>query len=132
MGYKYIMNSLSQSFIISSFLTFLACIFSESISLKYHCTFSLYKVIDFTIGEFSRPSYETFYRYQLPIIWLTRHHLLLPITLFTEHHLLILGNTCTYHNYRSLRLPDTTYYYHSYWSHWFIRHHLPLPQLLVT
>ena len=44
MSYKYIMNPSSQRFSISSFLTFLAYIFSESISLKYHCTFSLYKV----------------------------------------------------------------------------------------
>jgi hypothetical protein len=33
-------------FNISLFLTFLACIFSESISLEYHYTFFLYKVID--------------------------------------------------------------------------------------
>jgi len=46
------MNPTSQRFTISSFLTFLAYIFLKSISLKYHCIFSLYKVNAFTIGEF--------------------------------------------------------------------------------
>jgi hypothetical protein len=52
MGYKYAMNPTSQRFTISSFLTFLAYIFSKSICLKYHCILSLYKVNAFTIGEF--------------------------------------------------------------------------------
>jgi hypothetical protein len=46
MHYKYTMNHSSQMFIISLFL-----IFSEFISLKYHHTFSLYKVTAFTIKE---------------------------------------------------------------------------------
>ena len=54
-------------FTISLFLIFLAYIFSESIFLKYHCTFSLYKVIDFTIEESLHPSNEIFYKYQLPL-----------------------------------------------------------------
>ena len=49
MCYKYIMNPLSQKFTISSFSTFLSYIFSESIFLKYHCIFSLYKVTDLSI-----------------------------------------------------------------------------------
>ena len=36
MGCKYTMNPLNSKFINSSFLTFLAYIFSKSISLKYH------------------------------------------------------------------------------------------------
>jgi hypothetical protein len=65
MGYKYIMNPLSQRFTISSFSIFLAYVFLESISLKYHCTFSFYKVTDFTIEEFRHPSKGTFCKYQL-------------------------------------------------------------------
>jgi uncharacterized membrane protein len=53
--HKYTMNASSQMFTIFSFLIFLAYIFSESISLKYHYTFSLYKVIDFTIRKSPRP-----------------------------------------------------------------------------
>jgi len=41
MDYKYLMNPLSSKFTISLSLIFLAHIFSESISLKYHCIFSL-------------------------------------------------------------------------------------------
>jgi hypothetical protein len=55
MCYKYTMNPSSQRFTISSFSIFLAYIFLESISLKYYYGFSLYKVTDFTIGEFSCP-----------------------------------------------------------------------------
>jgi hypothetical protein len=55
MGYKYTMNPSSQRFTISSFSIILEYIFLESISLKYHCAFSLYKVTDFTIREFSCP-----------------------------------------------------------------------------
>jgi hypothetical protein len=68
MCYKYIMNPLSQKFTISSFSTFLSYIFSESVFLKYHCIFSLYKVTDFTIKESSHPSKEIFYMYQLLVI----------------------------------------------------------------
>jgi hypothetical protein len=91
MCYKYIMNPLSQKFTISSFSTFLSYIFSESVFLKYHCIFSLYKVTDFTIKESSHPSKEIFYMYQLLVIWLTKHHPLLPLFLITyliRHHLL--------------------------------------------
>jgi hypothetical protein len=49
MSYKYIMNPLNSRFKIFSFLTFSVYIFLESIFLKYHCTFSLYKVIDLNI-----------------------------------------------------------------------------------
>jgi len=77
MSYKYTMNPSSQRFTISSFST--AYIFSEYLFLKYYCTFSLYKVTDFTIGESPRPSKETFCRYQLPVTKLIRHHLL-PVT----------------------------------------------------
>jgi hypothetical protein len=50
MSYKYTMNPSSQMFIISSFSP--AYIFSELIlSLKYYCTFSLYKATDFTFEE---------------------------------------------------------------------------------
>jgi hypothetical protein len=95
MSYKYTMNSSSQKFTISSFSILLAYIFSEFIYLKYYCTFSLYKVIDFNIGEFWHPSKRIFCRYQLPITWLTRHHLLLPqllATCLTRHYLLPLTN----------------------------------------
>jgi hypothetical protein len=88
---KYIMNPLSQKFTISSFSTFLSYIFSESIFLKYHCIFSLYKVTDFTIKESSHPSKKIFYMYQLLVIWLTKHHSLLPlffVTYLIRHHLL--------------------------------------------
>ena len=47
---KYIMNPSNSWLTISLFLTFLAYIFSEPISLKYHCTFFLYKVIDLSIS----------------------------------------------------------------------------------
>jgi hypothetical protein len=80
---------------ISSFSIFLAYIFLESTSLKYHCTFSLYKVTDFTIRESPCLSKGTFCRYQLSVTWLTRHHLLLlqlPVTCFTRHYLLSLTN----------------------------------------
>jgi len=88
MGYKYTMNHLSQRFTISSFSTFSVCIFSESISVKYHYIFSLYKITDFIIGESLCPLKETLCKYLLLIIWLTRHHLLLS-------------------QYRSLGLPVT-------------------------
>ena len=81
--------------LISSFSIVLAYIFLESTSLKYHCTFSLYKVTDFTIRESPCLSKGTFCRYQLPVTWLTRHHLLLlqlPVTCFTRHYLLSLIN----------------------------------------
>jgi len=68
MCYKYIMNPSSQKFTISSFLTFLSYIFSESIFLKYLCIFFLYKVTDhFTIKESLHPSKDIFYMYQLPV-----------------------------------------------------------------
>ena len=51
MHYKYTVNPSSQMFIIFLFLMFSVYIFSESISLKYYHTFSLYKVIAFTIRE---------------------------------------------------------------------------------
>jgi hypothetical protein len=44
--YKYTLIPLSQRFTISAY------VFSEFIFLKYLYTFSFYKVIDFTIGEF--------------------------------------------------------------------------------
>jgi hypothetical protein len=72
-SYKYTMNPSSKRFTISSF--FSVYIFSKHISLEYYCIFSLYKVIDFIIGESTRSSKET--RHQLSVIWLTRHHLLL-------------------------------------------------------
>jgi hypothetical protein len=43
------MNPSNSKFTISYFSIFSAYIFSESVFLKYHCTFSLYKVTDFTI-----------------------------------------------------------------------------------
>jgi hypothetical protein len=49
MSYKYTINPSSQRFTISSFST--AYIFSEYLSLKYYCTFSLYKVTGFIVGE---------------------------------------------------------------------------------
>ena len=52
--------------IIYLFLIFLLYIFLESISLKYNCILSLYKVTDLNIGEFSYSSDKIFYRYQLP------------------------------------------------------------------
>jgi hypothetical protein len=77
MSYKYTINHLSQRFTISSFSTFLVYIFSESISVKYHYIFSIYKVIDFIIRKSLCPLKETLCKYLLSIIWLTRHHLLL-------------------------------------------------------
>jgi hypothetical protein len=115
MSYKYTMNPSSQMFTIFLFSTFLVYIFSESISLKYHCTFSLYKVTDFTTGESPRPLKKTFCKHQyrsrgLPGIstcyyhsywspWLIRHHLLLaqlPITWLSRHHLLSLTNPLSF------------------------------------
>jgi hypothetical protein len=75
MSYKYTMNPSSQRFTISSFST--VYIFSEHLSLKYYCIFSLNKVTDFIIGEFLRLSNDTSCRYQLPVTWLIRHYLLL-------------------------------------------------------
>jgi len=72
-SYKYTMNPSNKKFTISSFFT--VYIFSKHLSLKYYYIFSLYKVIDFTIRECTRPSKET--RHQLSVIWLTKHHLLL-------------------------------------------------------
>jgi len=65
------MNHLSQMFTISSFSIFLTYIFLEFISLKYHCT-----TCD----------------YQLPVVWLTRYHLLLlqlPVTWLIMNHMLL-------------------------------------------
>jgi hypothetical protein len=49
MSYKYTINPSNSRFTISSFLTLSAYIFSESISIKYYCTFSLCKVTDLSI-----------------------------------------------------------------------------------
>jgi len=105
------MNPSSQMLIISLFLTFSLYIFSEFISLKYHYTFSLYQVTDFTIREFLHLLNETFYNYL---------SLELPNTI------------CYYHSYRSSILPSTNCYYHIYWLHWLSRHHLLIPQLSIT
>jgi hypothetical protein len=115
MGYKYTMNPSSQRFTVSLFSIFLVYIFSESTSLKYHCTFSPTKLL--TLPPESphvhqrRPFANTRYRSRG-----------------------LLGtNTCYYHSYRSRDLPGTsTCYYHSYRSPWLIRHHLLLAQLPVT
>jgi len=103
-GYKYHMNHPNSRFTISSFLTFIIYIFSKSISLKYHYTFSFYKITDFIIEEFSHPSNETFYKYI--------YQASPSITTTTS----------------DISIPNTTSYYHNYWLPWFTRHHL----LLVT
>ena len=86
MGYKYPMNPSRTRFTITSCLTFSVYIFLQSISLKYHCDFSLYKVINFTIREPSRPLKETFYRYRLVDIICYYHSYRSPQ--FTRHYLL--------------------------------------------
>jgi len=63
MCYNYTMNPSSSKFTISSFLTFLAYIFSQSISLKYNCIFSIYKVIDLSIRESPLHQNESFFKY---------------------------------------------------------------------
>jgi len=74
-------------------LTFSTYIFSESIFLKYHCTFSLYKVTNFTIRKFPCLLKGIFCRYWLPDL---------------------LGTTCYYQKYWSPDLLDNTCYYHNY------------------
>ena len=106
MGYNYTMNSSNSRFTISSFLTFSAHIFSEFIFLKYHCTFSLYKVTNFIIGEFTRRSHGTFCKYQPP--WFKRHYMLLPQLLTTVTYRTSPATT-TATSY--LGLPDITCYY---------------------
>jgi len=66
-GYKYTMNLSNSRFMISSFWTLLAYVFSESISLNYHCTFSLYKVTDLNIWKSLYPLNEIFCKHQLPV-----------------------------------------------------------------
>ena len=78
MSYKYTLKPFfKKKFTISSFST--AYVFLEYLSIGYYCIFSLYKVTDFTIRESSYPSKRTFYMYQLPVTWFTKHDLL-PIT----------------------------------------------------
>jgi hypothetical protein len=60
MGHKYIINPSNSKFTISLFLTLSAYIFLESIFLKYHCTFSLYKITDLRIGDTPHPLKRTF------------------------------------------------------------------------
>ena len=74
---KYIMNPSNSWLTISLFLTFLAYMFSEPISLKYHCTFSLYKVTDLSISDSLYPSKGTFckYNYQPPGLYQATRHL---------------------------------------------------------
>jgi hypothetical protein len=91
MDYTYTMNPSNKMFTIYSFLIFLAFLFLNSISLKYHYTFSLYKITNFTTKEFLRSSKRTFCRYQPP--WFTRHHLLLSQLLATMTYP---GITCYY------------------------------------
>jgi len=78
MGYKYFMNSQSSGFTIFSFLIFLAYIFLDSISLKYHCIFSLYKYIYLSIWESLHLPQGIFCRHQLPTTLFTKHRL--PVT----------------------------------------------------
>jgi hypothetical protein len=91
MSYKYIMNHSNFKFTISSFLIFLAYIFSKSISLKYHCTFFFYKVTDLSIWESSYPSNKIFYRYHLLVTLTYREP---PITSYQP-----LGFSISIHSY---------------------------------
>jgi hypothetical protein len=65
MGYKYTMNPSKSRFTISSFLTLLIYIISESVSLRYHYSFFLCKVTNLSIWESLYLSKETICRYQL-------------------------------------------------------------------
>jgi hypothetical protein len=56
-------NPSSFMFTIFSFSIYLTYIFSKSIFLKYHCTFSFYKYIYLRILESIHLPYETFYKY---------------------------------------------------------------------
>jgi hypothetical protein len=78
MHYKYTMNHSSQMFIISLFL-----IFSEFISLKYHHTFSLYKVTAFTIKESMSIKMDFLQASSTTIT--TTSHLRLPSITITNH-----------------------------------------------
>lgn len=80
MSYKYLMNPSSSRFIIFSFSAFLACIFLKSDSLKYHCTFYFYKVIDLNTWEFSHPSKGAFTGISRQLSQLTKHQLLATLT----------------------------------------------------
>ena len=92
MSYKYTMNPSSQRFTISLFSIFLAHIFSEFISLKYHRIFFLHIAIDFTIKESSHLSKITFCMHRP---WSSE----LSVT------------TCYYHSYWLPALPNITYHY---------------------
>jgi hypothetical protein len=114
MRYKYTMNPSSQGFTISSFLTFSAYIFSESISLKYHCTFCsfltkllilLRRVPTFIKENFLQISASDHLIYETPLITTT-----------TINHLNLPDTTCYYYSYWSVGLSDTTCYYNSYRS----------------
>ena len=83
MGYKYTMNPLSQRFTISLFSIFLAYIFSESISLKYHCIFSLYNVTDFTIKKIPTSIKENLL--QVPVTDHLTYHASPATTTITSH-----------------------------------------------
>jgi hypothetical protein len=84
------MNHPNSRFTISSFLTFPIYIFSKFMSLKYHYTFSFYKITDFIIEEFSHSSNETFYKYIYQAS---------PPTPTTTDHINISNTTCYYYNY---------------------------------
>ena len=58
-----LINPSSFMFTIFSFLIYLTYIFSKSIFLKYHCTFSFYKYIYLRILESIHLPHETFYKY---------------------------------------------------------------------
>ena len=60
MGYKHTTNHSNSRLTISSFLTFSAYIFLKSISLKYQCIFSLYKVTNLTIMDITPGIATTF------------------------------------------------------------------------
>jgi hypothetical protein len=108
------MNPSSQGFTISSLLTFLVYIFSESISLKYHCTFSSFLTKLLILSQ----RVPTFIKEKLSQISATDHLIYEAplITTTTISHLNLSGTTCYYHSYWSVGLSDITCYYHSYRS----------------
>ena len=94
--YKYFMDPSSSKFTIFLFLIFLACIFLEFFSLKYHCTFSLCIITTLQSENSHIHKNRSFActNYKLPSIS---------------------GTTCYSHYCWSSNLLGTTCYYHIYW-----------------
>jgi hypothetical protein len=83
------MRSSEQKFIISLFSIFIADVFSKSIFLKYHCIFSLYKLLTLSLENPHVYKKIIFYVYQLQSPGLP-------------------GTSCYYYSYQSTALPDVT------------------------